>query len=727
MIVKHVPIRSIGESEFDGLVKYISDAQEKSERLGQVVTTNCQADTMPAVIGEVLATQRLNTRATGDKTYHLLVSFRAGEQPSANTLKAIEERICESLGYGEYQRVSAVHHDTDNLHIHIAINKIHPERHTMHEPFQSYRTLAELCALLEREYGLENDNHQLRRSIAEGRAGDMERHAGVDSLVGWIKRECLDEIRAAQSWNELHRVLHENGLALRQRANGFVIEADNGTTAKASTVARDLSKPKLEARLGPFEASPLQQQTKTKRHYQKHPRGFGVNTVALYAKYKAEQQTITAARAAESEKAKRHKDRRIASAKRSNRLRRASIKVIGESRLNKKLLYAQASKALWAEIQAINKAYRKARQALFESHKRRTWADWLKKEAMQGNAEALAALRAREAAQGLKGNTVRAEGQAGLGHAPVIDNITKKGTLIYRAGASAVRDDGDKLQVSREVTSEGLKAALRLARERYGNRIIVSGTTEFKAQIIRAAVESQYPITFADPTLEHRRQQLLIKESVNDRPREDRERAGHGIGHAGAGTDTDNNAARGATHDGRAGRESVGPSILSKPNVGRIGRVPPPQSQHRLRTLSQLGVVRLTGGSELLLPRDVSGHMEQQGAKSDHALRRAVFGSRVKPEQIAAADKYIAEREQKRLKRFDIQKHYRYTVEQGAFAFAGTRHVDGQILALLKRDDGVLVKPIDLATARRLTRVSVGDAVSVTAKGLVKTSKGRGR
>ncbi len=41
-----------------------------------------------------------STRAKGDRTYHLIVSFRTGEQPRADTLRAIEERICAGLGYG---------------------------------------------------------------------------------------------------------------------------------------------------------------------------------------------------------------------------------------------------------------------------------------------------------------------------------------------------------------------------------------------------------------------------------------------------------------------------------------------------------------------------------------------------------------------------------------------------------------------------------------------------
>ena len=56
MIAKHVPMRSLAKSDFAELVEYITDEQDKTERLGLVTATNCDAATMQAVIGEVLAT-----------------------------------------------------------------------------------------------------------------------------------------------------------------------------------------------------------------------------------------------------------------------------------------------------------------------------------------------------------------------------------------------------------------------------------------------------------------------------------------------------------------------------------------------------------------------------------------------------------------------------------------------------------------------------------------------
>jgi hypothetical protein len=740
MIAKHVSMRSLGKSDYGSLVNYITDAQSKDHRLGAVTVTNCETTLVPDAISEVLATQFSNKRARGDKTFHLVVSFRAGEQPGDSTLRAIEARICAGLGYGEHQRVSAVHNDTDNLHLHIAINKIHPVRHTMHEPYYSHQTLAELCATLERDYGLESDNHTPHRRSAESRAFDMEQHAGVDSLVGWIRRECLQEIKQAPSWSELHHVLLDNGLELSERANGLVFKAADGTTVKASTVDRDLSKPSLVARLGFFEASEQQVSTAPTRQYRKDPIRLRVNTVELYARYKAEQQGLSAARGDALQHARERRDRLIDAAKRSGRLRRATIKVVGDSRANKKLLYALASKALRDEIQAVHRHHQQERTALIAEHARRTWADWLKLEAQRGNGEALMALRARQRA-GSKGNTLQGEGQVSSGHAPVVDGITKKGTIIYRAGLTAVRDDGDRLQVSREATREGLQEALRLALQRYGNHITVNGSLEFKAQIIRAAVESRLPITFVDPALESRRHALSNLESSHERAErpEHRGRTGLSPGRTGQQPAVHQHlgaiASLGRTEQGRSGSaradDVAARSTRRKPDLGRIGRVPPPQGQHRLRTLSELGVVRFAEGAEVLLPRDVPGHLEQPGAQSDHALRRGVSspgtGLGKNPAGLEAADRYIAEREAKRKKGFDIPKHCRYTGFPGAVTFQGSRNVDGQALALLKRGDEVMVMPVDTVTTRHLRRIAVGDVVSITPQGFIKAAKGRGR
>ena len=733
MIAKHVSMKTVQKSDFASLVKYITDDQSKNVRVGYQSVTNCHTDRPDKASIEVINTQMQNTRSGADKTYHLIVSFRPGEQIDDATLKVIEARLCEGLGFGEHQRVSAVHHDTDNLHIHIAINKIHPTRYTILEPFNAYHTLGQLCQKIEIDYGLERDNHQGKRLVSEGLAQDMERHAGIESLQGWIKRECAVKMRAAQSWSVLHQLMQDNGLELRERGNGFVIQAPDGLAVKASSIGREFSKPKLEERLGTFEPSAehLERTAQKPRvQYGKKPVRTRVNTVELHAKYKTEQFSITGSRAAEWNKARAKKDQLIEAAKRNSRLKRSAIKLISGAGVGKKLMYSATSKTLKAEVEKINKQYIRERQEIHEKYQRRAWADWLRAKAAEGNQEALGALRAREAAQGLKGDTVAGTGPLQRQATAVAqDSVTKKGTVIYHVGATAVRDDGDRLKVSREANQDGMQAALRMAMDRYGDRIKVGGTPAFKEQIVQAAAASKLPITFDDAALERRRQQLLTQETTKENNHDSTERRrtpGSSLSRSGPAIAATPGAAR--TGQPRADTATAKRTTQrGKPNVGSVGRKPPPASQNRLRRLSQLGVVQFASGGEVLLPRDVPRDVEQQGAKPVDGLRRDIFrAGRLSPQSVAA-EKYIAERESKRLDGFDIPIHSRYTQERhGAATFAGIRKVEGQSLALLKSGETVMVLPIDEPTAQRLKRLAIGDSVTLTPQGSIR-KKGRSR
>ena len=91
-------------------------------------------------------------------------------------------------------------------------------------------------------------------------------------------------------------------MCIRDRGNGLVIADAAGTMVKASSVARDLSRAKLEARLGGFEPLPewlAKQADQLSRQYEPRPLRTRADTVELYARYRAEQQGHGAARTVE--------------------------------------------------------------------------------------------------------------------------------------------------------------------------------------------------------------------------------------------------------------------------------------------------------------------------------------------------------------------------------------------------------------------------------------------
>lgn len=61
--------------------------------------------------------------------------------------------------------------------------------------------------------------------------------------------------------------------------------------------------------------------------------------------------------------------------------------------------------------------------------------------------------------------------------------------------------------------------------------------------------------------------------------------------------------------------------------------------------------------------------------------------------------------------------------------FAGLRRIGDEALALLRHGeaDAIQVLPVDAATARRLSRVALGEALTVSPRGAMAMSKGRSR
>lgn len=559
MIVRHIPMKLIKKSSFSGLIEYLTSSQGKHERVGEIQITNCHSNQIEWAVSEVEATQFQNQRAKGDRTYHLLISFPTGEVPSSDVLNDIENKVCASLGFSEHQRISVIHHDTDNFHIHVGINKIHPINHTLHEPYLAYKKLAKIATALEIEHGLQVTNHIAHKTNSENRANDMEHHTGVESLLNWIKQSCTDKIGTAQSWNDIHNILHEHGLEIRERGNGLIIINSTGISVKASSVSRDFSKNKLENKLGIFQSRKVYS-SKSKQHvlnrpfiakigcnppprsrsrlhrmeqleslkidngcrYESLPLYTKFNTDALFAQYQSEQDNVNRYRKKEWSLALMQTNKLIESAKRSARLKRATIKLCNGSGVNKKALYALVSRTLRRDIMNARLGYIKDKQAIYSKFQRRTWADWLKIKATEGDLNALAALRARDSNRKSKGDCLSGDTKKEESFRPNLspDNITKKGTIIYRVGTFVIRDDGDFLKISRGTSQEGLEIVLKMAMDRYGQCITVNGSDLFKTQIVQTVAKLKLNITFDDPGLEQYRQNSilsLITEKNNER------------------------------------------------------------------------------------------------------------------------------------------------------------------------------------------------------------------
>ena len=214
----------------------------------KTVATNCgcEKDDIDTAEQVVLATQNLNTRAK-KKSLHLVVSFAKGERPPEEQLALIEDRLLASIGMDDLQRIRVVHDDTDFLHMHIAVNRIHPKSHLSIQPTRDYESLQRCARELELELGLEvlrGRNHKYQ---------DLDLQQRLNAQKSAIKQR----IERASSWNEFHASLADLGVDIRARRNGAVFVSiderdgvDEGTSVAASRIDRDFSRSALEKRFG---------------------------------------------------------------------------------------------------------------------------------------------------------------------------------------------------------------------------------------------------------------------------------------------------------------------------------------------------------------------------------------------------------------------------------------------------------------------------------------------
>jgi len=275
VIVRHQRA-SASNKGFRQLARYIRGRSDKPR------ATWFLAANLPGVTGPrdlelacrlVEAVHAQNTRAGNKRTYHMVISLHPEDRSlHGNELRRVVESLVETLGFTGHQYIAARHNDKD--HVHVAINKIHPETFRIHSPAWDHQKLFTAGRVLELELGLTPLQSRARdREKVPQRAADHEAHHGIDSFARWARKELGPALRAVQvrSWDDVHDVCASLGVVLRPHGNGLVFEdVEQGVRLKASFVDRELSKPRLCQRFRAFEPAPAHQleaaRTATRRY-----------------------------------------------------------------------------------------------------------------------------------------------------------------------------------------------------------------------------------------------------------------------------------------------------------------------------------------------------------------------------------------------------------------------------------------------------------------------------
>ena len=405
MISKKVGI-SPKNDNYGRLADYIAAAGHKGEKSLMHWCAGCLGDDdYRNGIAEAVDVQAMNTRSKQSKTYHLVISFRPEDEAklTPEVFRAIEERFAATLGYTEHQRHCGVHKNTANLHMHIAYNMIHPEKHTRHEPFRDYLKRDKVCRELEQEYGLVVDNGRSKdkqRSLGE-KAALIEAHTGQQSFESYAKTHrdnILSVLAAAADWQTLHEGLDLYGMEIKPHGSGLVIadRHNHRHTVKASAVARGLSFKNLAEKFGPYLPARNLEKVTERSRYQHAPLHRSPERGALYAEYR---QGIEKRKTGLTG-VKEQEDAALAAIREKWAAKRRELEGLNIAKKNRRNLLQLARKHEAEEAARAKLPFQSPREAIREEVPFTSWNGFLQYKAGQGNEIALAILRsARETAE----------------------------------------------------------------------------------------------------------------------------------------------------------------------------------------------------------------------------------------------------------------------------------------------------------------------------------------
>ncbi|MDI1247163.1 MAG: relaxase/mobilization nuclease domain-containing protein [Rhodoferax sp.] len=216
--------------------------------------------------------------------YHVVLSWRAGEQPTLDQATAAAAKALKAVCMADNQAFFAIHRDKDHHHhIHIIANRVHPDHLILTGPPRyDFLVLDKTCREIELEQGWQHDNgpyvviegqinrltHALRRQLGLVADKSLEPHApavkarmgevkaGLPSLAGWLKNKVAPELVATQNWQAFHRACAARGLSVVKVKSGLIFETpmlDKATQTKASAVHYALSLGRLQNRFGEYQ------------------------------------------------------------------------------------------------------------------------------------------------------------------------------------------------------------------------------------------------------------------------------------------------------------------------------------------------------------------------------------------------------------------------------------------------------------------------------------------
>lgn len=258
---------------FLALARYLVHGDERPtspERVAWVLARNLPTDDPELAARYMEATAALSRRCL-KPTYHVSINWAPGEDPAPELMQEIALRTLELSGLGAHEALIMGHGDTAHRHLHMMINRVHPDTGRAWSASQDYRRFDRIMKRLAEAHGFRHvpchnldldltdadpqlPDRKARRAAARG--APTSRIRGSRAAARRLGTSLSESIDRATGWEDIEAALVEHGLSLEAKGKGLVAGNAEGYF-KFSHLGLSVTAKGLAGRFGrPFKAKP---------------------------------------------------------------------------------------------------------------------------------------------------------------------------------------------------------------------------------------------------------------------------------------------------------------------------------------------------------------------------------------------------------------------------------------------------------------------------------------
>ncbi|EJM7684749.1 relaxase/mobilization nuclease domain-containing protein [Salmonella enterica] len=469
---------------------------------------------------EMNAVALQNTRCK-DPVLHYFLSWPVTDNPTHDQIfDSVRQSLIE-FGMEEHQYVAAIHTDTNNIHCHIAANRIHPETYKAADDSYTFRKLQRVLRKLELKHNWTPTNGKRDEPPVPQGAVAMEYYADQESLHSYAMRTCADDmekliVREDLTWKNVHKLLVRQGLKIDRKGKGLAIwslDEPDITPIKASNLHPDLTLSCLEDDLGSFE------RMEDVGRYTLDENDAGEDALihmyryepALHKRDEGARAARREARAAArrelfdrykkySDGFKRPKMESTEATKQfkalSNRYawKKEQVRYVFDDPLIRKVVYRVLEAERQKEYEALKAQIKKEKAAFYKDpvNRKLTRQEWVAQQALKQDQAAISCLRGWS--YRYKRNALTPSLSENAIVCAVADDIrpynvqsyetsvNRDGTIQYKQnGIVQIQDKGDRIEIADPYTQGGqhIAGAMVIAEEKSGEKMQFSGDSAF--------------------------------------------------------------------------------------------------------------------------------------------------------------------------------------------------------------------------------------------------------